>query len=158
MTLSFIELGDHDHLFYYLTIEKQVMHQSIKILVVGCLKWLGIGLALGTYLVHTQPKLGLNILESHLHWIYLASRWCTPQFFKFTCLFLKYCYFIKSLFDYKDHKICPVYKALLNIIGWKGAISNIINYYKLASHYLVWYCRKKVTKNSTIPHILINCL
>ena len=44
--------------------------------------------------------------------------------------FCAYCYFKRSLFDFKDHGNCPptFSKALLNIIGGKGAISNI-NYY-----------------------------
>ena len=48
----------------------------------------------------------------------------------------KHCYFERSLFDYMDHDNCPLtlFKALLNIIGGKGAISKI-NYY----HYYYYY-------------------
>ena len=40
----------------------------------------------------------------------------------------KHCYFERSLFNYMDHDNCPLtsFKALLNIIGGKGAISIII--------------------------------
>ena len=45
--------------------------------------------------------------------------------------FRKQCYFERSLFDYMDHDNCPLTfsKAPLNIIGEKGAISNINYYY-----------------------------
>ena len=38
-----------------------------------------------------------------------------------------HCYFERSLFDYMDYDNCPLTfsKARLNIIGGKGAISNI---------------------------------
>ena len=43
------------------------------------------------------------------------------------------CYFERSLFDYMDHDNCSLtfFKALLNIIGGKGAISNINYCYSL---------------------------
>ena len=45
--------------------------------------------------------------------------------------FCAYCYFKRSLFDFMDHGNCPLTfsNALLNIIGGKGAISNINYYY-----------------------------
>ena len=51
----------------------------------------------------------------------------------------KHCYFERSLFDYMDHDNCPLtfFKALLNIIGGKGAISNI-NYYNYYREHPGW--------------------